>query len=105
MIRPTVARIDLNALKSNYRVIVEHLSAERAQAPRVIAVVKANAYGHGAVECARVLEDAGADCFAVALIEEGIERESILRAGRFDSQRRWSILADEWRQRGRGDSR
>jgi len=43
-----------------------------------MAVVKANAYGHGAVECARVLEDAGADCFAVALIEEGIE---LRRAG------------------------
>jgi len=38
-------------------------------------------------------------------VEEGIEREAILRAGRFDSQRRWSILADEWMQRRDGDSR
>jgi RimJ/RimL family protein N-acetyltransferase len=38
-------------------------------------------------------------------VEEGIERESILRAGRFESQHRWSILADEWRQRRHGDSR
>ena len=39
-----------------------------------MAVVKANAYGHGAVECARALErEAQADWFGVALIEEGIE--------------------------------
>jgi RimJ/RimL family protein N-acetyltransferase len=38
-------------------------------------------------------------------VEEGVERESILRAGRFDSQRRWSILATEWMQRNDGPSR
>ena len=38
-----------------------------------MAVVKANAYGHGAVECARRLESEGADWFGVALPEEGIE--------------------------------
>jgi len=38
-----------------------------------MAVVKANAYGHGAVECSRALEAEGADWFAVALPEEGIE--------------------------------
>src|SRR5919204_5616051 len=72
MIRPTVARVDLNALKANYRQIVEHLTREqRARAPRVIAVVKANAYGHGATEVARALEEAGADLLACADIEEG----------------------------------
>ena len=75
MIRPTVARVDLGALKSNYRRIVEFLGAEprgggRA-APDVIAVVKANAYGHGAGQVARALEDAGADLLACADIEEG----------------------------------
>jgi RimJ/RimL family protein N-acetyltransferase len=35
-------------------------------------------------------------------VEEGLERESILRAGRFDSQRRWSILAIEWQAARRG---
>jgi len=82
MIRPTVARIDLNALKSNYRAIVEHLSAERAQAPRVIAVVKANAYGHGAGQIGRALEDAGADVLACADIEEG----AALRAAGVEAQ-------------------
>jgi alanine racemase len=72
MIRPTVARVDLNALKANYRQIVEHLTREqRERAPRVIAVVKANAYGHGATEVARALEEAGADLLACADIEEG----------------------------------
>jgi alanine racemase len=72
MIRPTVARIDLAALKSNYRTIVDRLQRERPQAtPGVIAVVKANAYGHGAGEVARALEDAGADLLACADIEEG----------------------------------
>lgn len=38
-------------------------------------------------------------------VEEGLERESILRAGRFENQRRWSILADEWKRRRDGGSR
>jgi alanine racemase len=71
MVRPTVARVDLSAIKSNYRAIVENLEADRAPAPRVIAVIKANAYGHGAAQVARALEDAGADLLACADIEEG----------------------------------
>jgi alanine racemase len=72
VIRPTVARVDLSALKSNYRTIVGHLAREGAdRAPGVIAVVKANAYGHGAGQVARALEDAGADLLACADIEEG----------------------------------
>jgi alanine racemase len=72
MVRPTVARIDLDALKSNYRHIVERLGSEGAsRAPGVIAVVKANAYGHGASQMALALEEAGADLLACADIEEG----------------------------------
>src|SRR3954453_22315560 len=72
MIRPTVARVDLGAIKSNFRAIVDHLQQERpAKAPRVIAVVKANAYGHGAAPVARALESVGADLLACADIEEG----------------------------------
>jgi alanine racemase len=83
MIRPTVARVDLNALKSNYRHIVEHLEQERSsQPPGTIAVVKANAYGHGAAQVARALEDAGADLLACADIEEGAAlRSAGVRAG------------------------
>src|SRR5262249_37345604 len=71
-VRPTVERVDLDALKANYRAIVEHLKRERpASPPGVIAVVKANAYGHGAAQVGRALEDAGADLLACADIEEG----------------------------------
>jgi alanine racemase len=73
MNRPTVARVDLGALKSNYQQIVNHLAHESAvRTPGVIAVVKANAYGHGAGQVARALEDAGADLLACADIEEGV---------------------------------
>jgi alanine racemase len=72
MIRPTVARVDLGAIARNYRRISEHLSGQRPAAPPgTIAVLKANAYGHGAVQVARTLEDAGADLLACADIEEG----------------------------------
>src|SRR5580765_3447349 len=71
MVRQTVARIDLHALKSNYQHIVDYLAKDGARAPGVIAVVKANAYGHGAGQVALALEDAGADLLACADIEEG----------------------------------
>jgi alanine racemase len=72
MIRPTVARVDLGALKANYRSIVDHLAHEKpSHPPGIIAVVKANAYGHGAGQVARALEAAGADLLACADIEEG----------------------------------
>jgi len=77
VIRPTVARVDLHALTSNYNSIVEHLKTEQpTQTPGVIAVVKANAYGHGAPQVAKALEAAGADLLACADIEEG----AVLRA-------------------------
>jgi alanine racemase len=72
MPRPTLARVDLGALQSNYRALLEHLAGERPErTPRVVAVVKANAYGHGAAQVGRALEDAGADLLACADIEEG----------------------------------
>src|SRR6202162_2022055 len=72
MRRPTVARIDLNALRSNYRHIVERLAEDGGpRPPGAIAVVKANAYGHGGPQVARALEEAGADLLACADIEEG----------------------------------
>ncbi|MGE0886605.1 MAG: alanine racemase [Blastocatellales bacterium] len=67
--RPTWAEVSLSALCQNYQTIKTHLTAET----QLMAVVKADAYGHGAVRCAQALSDAGADWFGVALIEEGIE--------------------------------
>ena len=91
MIRCTTARVDLKALESNFKAISAYLTNESALnrvagrgpsiAPGIIAVVKANAYGHGARRVAAVLEAAGATMLAVADIEEGVDlRKSGIRA-------------------------
>jgi alanine racemase len=74
MIRSTVARVDLAALQSNFRAIHQFLesAAGRESTPAIIAVVKANAYGHGSERVAIALEQAGATMLACADIEEGI---------------------------------
>ena len=72
MIRSTVARVDLAALQANFRTIQEFLASQNRNAPHIIAVVKANAYGHGAERVALALEQAGAAVLACADIEEGI---------------------------------
>src|SRR5258708_11906692 len=102
MIRPTVARVDLGAIESNFSAISAFLSHPTSaprpttpdlrppppdlrpptsdprpptsdpRPPKVIAVVKANAYGHGASEVGLALERAGAAMLACADIEEGI---------------------------------
>jgi alanine racemase len=67
--RPTWAEIDLNKLAANFQQIKQRV----ASTARIMAVVKANAYGHGAVECARRLAAEGADWFGVALPEEAVQ--------------------------------
>jgi len=69
MPRPTWAEIDLAALRRNLRAI------RRRVGPRVkvMGVVKADAYGHGAVPVGRTLADAGIDMLGVAMVEEGAE--------------------------------
>ena len=73
MIRSTIARVDLNALKRNFIAVQRYLASESGRtAPAIIGVVKANAYGHRAPRVALALEDAGATMLACADIEEGI---------------------------------
>ncbi|HEX4448280.1 MAG TPA: alanine racemase [Polyangiaceae bacterium] len=68
-VRPTRAEVNLEALRHNVRVVRRH-----AGAAHVWAVLKADAYGHGAPAVARTLErDRRVDGFCVALLEEGIE--------------------------------
>ncbi len=67
--RPTWAEIDLDALAGNLRTIREQIGPEVS----VMAAVKADAYGHGAVACARRLQSESVDWFGVAMPEEGIE--------------------------------
>ncbi|MFO7961203.1 MAG: alanine racemase [Nitriliruptoraceae bacterium] len=75
-LRPTRVEVDLDAIAHN----VARLAAAAPEAA-ICAVVKADAYGHGAVPVARAAVDAGATWLAVALVEEGIElREAGLEA-------------------------
>ena len=76
--RCTFAHVDLAALQSNFRAIGEFLAEQTRlegtgrHVPGIIAVVKANAYGHGAAAVGRALQDAGAKILACADIEEAI---------------------------------
>jgi alanine racemase len=65
---PTWAEIDLSALGRNFARL-----RERAGARRMIGVVKANAYGHGAIAVARALARAGCERLAVAALDEARE--------------------------------
>ena len=73
MVRSTVAHVDLAALQHNFTAIRAFLQQDTKRTPpAVIAVVKANAYGHGAEPVALALEQAGAAMLACADIEEGV---------------------------------
>lgn len=88
MIRSTVAHVHLDAVTHNYQRLCRLVAASRSGSapgvpadPKVVCVVKANAYGHGAPAVAAALERAGASMFAVADIEEGVVlRESGITA-------------------------
>jgi alanine racemase len=74
--RPVWAEIDLDAVRTNVRTL-----AAVASPAALMAVVKADGYGHGAVPAARAALDAGAQWLGVALVEEGAE----LRAAGIDA--------------------
>lgn len=76
IIRPLVAEVDLGCIRQN----VSFLNGLTPPRCMFMAVVKANAYGHGAPQVSRAALDAGADCLGVALVEEGVR----LRAEGFD---------------------
>src|SRR6185369_3915716 len=66
--RPTWAEISLTALRHNFRTILDYVAPNAT----VCAVVKADAYGHGAADCAKALEAEGATWFGVTGPDEGI---------------------------------
>ena len=75
--RPTWAEVSLAALRQNFRTVQKHVGPKVT----VCAVVKADAYGHGAVECSRALEAEGARWFGVTSLDEAIPlREAGVRA-------------------------
>jgi alanine racemase len=75
--RPTWAEIDLDKLASNFRSVKKFIG----EGIKLMGVVKADAYGHGAVKCSQRLEKEGIDWFGVALPTEGLElrKEGITR--------------------------
>jgi alanine racemase len=68
-LRKTWVEIDLKALESN----IVNIKKKLGDDVFITGVVKADAYGHGAVECAKVMRDTGVERFGVATITEGIE--------------------------------
>lgn len=68
---PKRAEIDLGALQNNYLACLEKLRKTESKT-RILAVVKADAYGHGTDDCVRALLAAGCDFFAVSCIEEAL---------------------------------
>jgi alanine racemase len=82
VVRSTVADVDLDAIAYNLNTISAFLKAEPREpvsaVPGIVAVVKANAYGHGAMPVALALEKAGATMLACADIEEAV---ALRRAG------------------------
>ncbi|MBZ5486134.1 alanine racemase [Halomonas aquamarina] len=103
--RPLAAHIDLDALRHNYQ-----LACRCAPQSRSLAVIKANAYGHGAVACAQALESQvpafGVACIeeALALREGGITKPVVLLEGFFsaeelplvDQHRFWVAVHSAW---------
>ena len=97
MARPSFAHIDLGALRHNYQL------AKRLHGGRALAVLKANAYGHGAVACAQALSGL-ADGYAVAFMDEalalrkaGVEGAILVLEGAFDRQElEWAHAHGVW---------
>jgi alanine racemase len=97
MSRPAIAHIRLDAFRHNYRVAKQHYGG------KALAVIKANAYGHGAVQCAKSIRSE-ADGFAVACLEEalqlreaGITEPILLLEGFFEAAELADIVAhDLW---------
>lgn len=95
--RPTFAEVDLGAIAHNVRSIRELIGPQRG----LMAVVKADAYGHGATEVAKVALASGADWLGVALAEEGwalreegIRAPILIMGPIFPSQLRLTLEAD-----------
>ena len=69
LLRDVCAEINLNAIRHNFNEIRRHIKPTS----KLCAVVKANAYGHGAIQVSKIAVDCGAEFLAVATVEEGLE--------------------------------
>jgi len=66
--RPTWAEVSLSSLRQNYRTVADYIGS----GVTLCAVVKADAYGHGAIECALAVEQEGASWLGVTSLDEAI---------------------------------
>ncbi len=69
VLKRTWAEVNLSVIQNNYKIYKEQLPKGTA----IMAVVKADGYGHGAVQVAKAVEEVGCNCFAVSNIDEAIE--------------------------------
>src|SRR5450631_2712497 len=92
-IRPTWVEISRSRLLQNYRYL-RQLAGDSAD---LLAIVKANAYGHGLKQCAPILAAAGAEWLGITSVEEGIEVRSVC-----PSPTRVLVLSGPWQ--GEGDA-
>lgn len=90
--RPTLAEISLPSLRHNFELIRDFVAPHAS----VCAVVKCDAYGHGAAECSRILEQSGAKWFGVTCADEGI---ALRRAG---ISGRVLLMSGMWRGEAEG---
>lgn len=74
--RDAWVEINLSNLEHNVLKIKDFLEKNTTKIPELFAVIKADAYGHGSLMCAPILEACGVDTFGVASIDEGIELRS-----------------------------
>ena len=83
-------RMKLTIAGINLSNLIHNLNQVRAKIPpdcKILAVVKANAYGHGSIEISRELENAGVDMLGVATVDEGIRlRDAWIKSANF----RWA---------------
>ena len=89
VLKRTWADISLDNLEHNYRTLREHVG----KGPRFLGVVKADSYGHGAVQVSRTLEELGAEYLAVSNLEEAIQlRRGGVGLPQFSTARSLSML-------------
>jgi alanine racemase len=67
IVRPTLVEVDLSRLANNFQAIRQHVAPAK-----VMPILKANAYGHGLLRTAQLMESLGADYIGVAVLEEGV---------------------------------
>ena len=95
--RPAWIEIDLGQLRRNFQLI----NQDKPPAVRLLSVVKDEAYGHGALQTARVALDCGADFLALATVEEamalrarGIQARVLLLGDRQETELSWCVAHD-----------